>query len=78
MAAELTGTSIRVHVIKSTAVYTLETARAALGLARACLPREIKLGRLRVARRGGKYMILGSWLLSWIEGGEIVRQSPAP
>jgi hypothetical protein len=45
-------------------------------LAKNCLPREIRLGRLRVAKRAGKYMILGKWLLEWIEGGELSRRGP--
>jgi hypothetical protein len=58
-----------VPVISKTAVYTLETAAAALDLAPSCLPREIRRGRLRASRRGGKYLILGEWLLDWIAAG---------
>jgi hypothetical protein len=70
-------TAIR-HLIESNAVYSLESARAALGLARATLRREIRLGRLRVSKRAGRYYILGCWLLQWLQAGEIVhdRQSP--
>jgi hypothetical protein len=64
-----------VPVIRSNAIFTLDSARARLGLAKGCLPREIRLGRLRVAKRGGKYLILGSWLLEWIEHGELPRHS---
>jgi hypothetical protein len=60
-----------VPVIHCNAVYSLDLARNALGLAKATLGREIRLGRLRVAKRAGKYMILGSWLLEWIESGEV-------
>jgi hypothetical protein len=65
------------HTIEPNAIYTLETARAALGLAKATLGREVRLGRLRVAKRAGKYLILGSWLLQWIESGEVRRRRPA-
>jgi len=75
MATDAASTPrIRPHVIVPDAVYTLTTANAALGLARNCLPREIRLGRLRVSRRAGRYFILGRWLLAWIEAGEVVRQ----
>ena len=69
--------SPRAAIIKPTAVYSLEQARSVLGLAKCCLPREIRLGRLRVAKRAGKYLILGKWLLGWIEAGEIVRKRTA-
>jgi hypothetical protein len=58
------------HVIIETAVYTTDQARAALGLRKATLRREIRLGRLRVSRRAGRYFTLGSWLLEWIRAGE--------
>jgi hypothetical protein len=46
----------------------------ALGLAKGCLPREIRLGRLRASKRAGKYLIVGAWLLEWIESGEVKRR----
>ncbi|MGF1583042.1 MAG: hypothetical protein ACFCD0_27295 [Gemmataceae bacterium] len=61
-------------VVESNAVFTLVTARAALGTAKNCLPREIRKRRLRVSKRGGRYYILGKWLLEWIEEGEIIRK----
>jgi hypothetical protein len=66
-----------VHVIDPKAVYTIPQARHALGLARGTLPRESRLGRLRVARRAGKHYVLGAWLLEWLEAGE-VRREPRP
>jgi hypothetical protein len=66
------------HVIVRSAVYDLAQARVALGLAKATLGREIRLGRLRVSKRAGKYLILGRWLLAWIESGEVRRHKPAP
>jgi hypothetical protein len=54
-------------------VFGLNSARAALGLARGCLPREIRLRRLRASKRAGRYFILGAWLLEWIAGGELRR-----
>lgn len=67
------GNPPAVPVLHPRAVYDLAGAARALGLARSCLPREIRLGRLRAAKRAGKVLILGKWLLAWIEGGEISR-----
>lgn len=61
-------------VIAAKAVFTIEQARFVLQLAKGCLPREIRLGRLRVSKRAGKYLILGEWLLEWIEAGEMPRR----
>jgi hypothetical protein len=69
-------TKTKVPVIDPKAVFTIDQARRTLQLAKNCLPREIRLGRLRVAKRAGKYLILGAWLLEWIEAGELPpRQS---
>jgi hypothetical protein len=61
------------HLIHPHAVYQLDSARRALRLTRTTVRREIRLGRLRVAKRAGKYFILGKWLLQWLEAGEIRR-----
>jgi hypothetical protein len=29
-----------------------------------------------VAKRAGRYLILGTWLLEWIEAGELPRRKP--
>jgi len=58
-------------VINRHSVFTLETLRPVLGLSKACLPREIRLGRLRAAKRAGRYFILGAWVLEWLEAGEV-------
>jgi hypothetical protein len=63
------------HVIHPAAVYSQEAVRLALGLKTATLQREIRLGRLRVAKRAGRYYILGSWLLEWVEKGEVQRRN---
>jgi hypothetical protein len=60
-------------MIRPTEIYTVDTARACLGLAKATIGREIRLGRLRVAKRAGKYFLLGEWLLEWLREGEIRR-----
>jgi hypothetical protein len=61
------------HVIHRDAVYLLDSAQRALRLTRTTVRREIRLGRLRVSKRAGRYFILGRWLLEWLEGGEIRR-----
>jgi hypothetical protein len=65
------------HVIRPTAVYTLTTAQEALGLNASTLGREIRLGRLRSAKRAGKVFILGRWLLAWLERGARGRKRRA-
>jgi hypothetical protein len=62
------------HVIDPHAVYDMRTAAACLGLAKHCLPREIRLGRLRASKRGGRYLLLGAWLLQWVQDGEVRRR----
>jgi hypothetical protein len=62
------------HVIVPNAVYTLAQAQAALGLAKATLGREVRLSRLRVSKRGGRYYVLGTWLLEWFQTGEVERR----
>jgi hypothetical protein len=66
-------TTTRPPRIGSEVIYSLEQARAELGLSPSCLRREVRLRRLRVSRRGGRYMIPASWLLEWIMAGEIKR-----
>jgi hypothetical protein len=61
------------HIIHPNGIYTWETARDCLGLAKGTIPREIRLGRLRVAKRAGRYFILGEWLLEWLREGEFRR-----
>jgi hypothetical protein len=61
------------HIVHPHAVYDMPQARAALGLSKGTLSREVRLGRLRVSVRAGKRFFLGSWLLQWIESGELHR-----
>ena len=58
------------HVIHPYAVYTAASLRAALGLTKTTVAREVRLRRLRVSKRAGKYFILGSWVLDWLRDGE--------
>ncbi len=52
-------------------VFSRQSAQETLGLPKSTLPREIRLGRLRVAKRAGRYFILGAWLLEWLRAGEL-------
>lgn len=61
------------HIIVSNAIYTVGSASRALGLPKSSLPREIRQGRLRVAKRAGRYFIMGTWLLEWLQSGERQR-----
>jgi hypothetical protein len=65
------------HTICPATVYTLESATRALGLRRTTPKSEVRQGRLRVSRRGGRYYFLGKWLLEWLEAGEVRRQDRA-
>ncbi len=60
--------------IRPTDIHTLGSLQALLGLRPGTLPREIRLGRMRSSKRAGKVLILGAWVLEWIEGGERKRQ----
>jgi hypothetical protein len=65
------------HVINPTAVYRLGDVQVLLGLGKTTAVREIRARRLRVAKRAGRYFILGDWLLEWIRAGELRRREPA-
>ena len=76
--AEPSG-DVQPHVLRPTAVYTLDTATRALGLDRTTLRNEITRGAVRRAKRGGKVYFLGAWLLEWVRRGEVRRGgAPAP
>jgi hypothetical protein len=60
-------------VIHPRAVYSPAAAQAALGLPKTTLHREVRLGRLRVSKRAGRYFLLGEWLLEWLRNGEVHR-----
>jgi hypothetical protein len=65
------------HVIDPNGVYFLDTAQAILRLRDSTVRREVREGRLRIAKRAGRYYLLGEWLLDWIRGGEVTRRPPA-
>ena len=76
-AASLIGqSSLRAdgpHVIEADGVYTVEDLRRVFGLKASSVRREVRLGRLRIAKRCGRYYSLGPWVRQWIEEGEVKR-----
>ena len=64
-----------VHVIAPTAVYFVDDVIHLLRLRKSTVRRELREGRLRVAKRAGRYFLLGKWLIEWIESGELMRAS---
>jgi hypothetical protein len=60
-------------VIQPTAVFSKEDLRQLLSVRDNTLAREVRLGRLRVAKRAGRYYFLGAWVLQWLEQGELRR-----
>jgi hypothetical protein len=58
-------------------VYFVDDARRVLRLKQSTIRREVREGRLRIAKRAGRYFILGGWLIEWIEGGEVRPRAPA-
>jgi hypothetical protein len=64
-----------VHTIVPTNVYTVPAAAEALSAKANTLPREIRLRRLRASKRGGRYYILGEWLIEWLRAGEIRKNA---
>lgn len=66
-----TRTPAAPHVIQPTAVYTTDQLREALRLKAETLRREVRLGRIRVSRRAGRYYFLGEWVLAWIASGAV-------
>ena len=67
MTAEL----VALHHVQ---LYTAETLRCALGLRKSTLAREIRLGRLRVAKRAGRHFLFGKWVIQWLQEGEVCRK----
>jgi hypothetical protein len=62
------------HVIHPTAVYFVDEAKRILRLRDSTIRREVREGRLRIAKRAGRYYLLGEWLLEWLRAGELKRR----
>jgi hypothetical protein len=61
---------IEVPKIDPNEVFTIPSLTRRLTLKDGTLPREIRLRRIRYAKRAGKVLILGSWVLDWIREGD--------
>jgi hypothetical protein len=64
---------VNAPVIHPNAVYWLTSLTEELGLKANTAAREIRLGRLRSAKRAGRVFVLGSWVMEWLKDGEVVR-----
>jgi hypothetical protein len=53
----------------------LPAFRRAFALRETTVRREVREGRLRIAKRAGRYYLLGEWILDWLRGGEIRRRT---
>ena len=62
------------HVVYPGAVYTVQDLRQIFGLKASSVRREVRLGRLRIAKRCGRYYCLGQWVLQWFTNGELKPQ----
>jgi hypothetical protein len=65
-----------IHTINPTGLYFADDVRRIFRLRLSSLRRELRLGRLKVAKRSGRYIFLGKWLLAWIEDGEVRPAHP--
>ena len=63
------------RTIREGDVFSVPEATELLGLKDHSLKREIRLKRLRASKRGGRYYLLGAWVLQWLRDGEINRQA---
>jgi hypothetical protein len=63
------------RTIRENDVFSVAEATELLGLKEHSLKREIRLKRLRASKRGGRYYLLGAWVLQWLRDGEINRQA---
>ena len=66
-----------IPIIEPHAVFTIQSLTQTLSLKTGTIPRELRLGRLRYAKRAGRVMILGEWALQWITSGEMKRRAAA-
>jgi hypothetical protein len=62
------------HVIRRTALYTLDSAAKATGLPRRALGNAIRARELEASLRARRHLILGQWLLDWIEAGRLSQR----
>jgi hypothetical protein len=51
--------------------------RKAMKLRSSSIRREVREGRLRVAKRCGRYYIVGQWILDWLASAPRPGRTPA-
>src|SRR5262249_21734273 len=66
------------HTIHPTSVYSVDEAQAILRLKDSSIRREVREGRLKVAKRCGRYYLLGKWIIEWLETGQLKRDQREP
>ena len=59
------------QVVYPGAVYTVDDLRRIFALKASSVRREVRLRRLRISKRCGRYYCLGQWVLEWLEDGEL-------
>jgi hypothetical protein len=62
-------------VIDPHTIYMLPAFRVAFALRESTVRREVREGRLRIAKRAGRYYLLGEWILEWLKSGEVRRRT---
>jgi hypothetical protein len=62
-----------IHIIHPCGLYFIDDAIRIFRLRKSTVRREVREGRLKISKRAGRYYLLGRWLLSWIEDGEVKR-----
>jgi hypothetical protein len=77
-AQEPAASPVAVHTVAPTAVYFVDTFEQLFRLTRSTVRREVREGRLRIAKRAGRYYLLGEWILEWLRGGELPRRRAPP
>jgi hypothetical protein len=75
--AEAPSALPEVPVVHPTAVFSVDDFRRTFRLRESSLRREVRERRLRVSKRCGRYFILGTWILQWLESGELKRRDAA-
>lgn len=72
--AEPVQAPVQVPVVDPNALFFSDTLLEVLRLRPNTLRREVRLGRLRVSKRAGRYYCTGAWVLDWIRGGVVPRR----
>lgn len=65
------------HVIDPRGLYFPGDVVEVFRLRNSTIRREVREGRLKVAKRAGRYFMLGEWLIEWLRGG-VVERRPSP